>query len=315
MRYCRILLLVLAQSGCQRGSPALDSAPAPAVPTPLKIAALPNGFRISDRVFSGGNPVGEAGFGALAQLGVKTIISVDGARPDVEGAKRVGIRYVHLPVGYDGISHERVLALAKAASTLPGPIYVHCHHGKHRGPAAVAAIQLCTDPAWDAARASSWLTTAGTDPRYTGLVRLPKTIVRPTADELATVADDFPSVGPIPDLARVMVGVDDRWDNVKLVKEAGWKTPNGHADIDPPHEALQLTEHFREAARLDTDRRRDPDFVRFLGEAKHASEALESSLRSQPVDTARAGAAFTRTAAACATCHEKFRDRPNGKGQ
>ena len=28
--------------------------------------------------------------------------------------------------------------LARAARTLPGPIFVHCHHGMHRGPAAAA---------------------------------------------------------------------------------------------------------------------------------------------------------------------------------
>src|SRR5436305_114465 len=109
---------------------------------PLDAPGLPHAFRVSDRLFSGGNPDGEAGFAALRALGVQTVISVDGARPDWETAGRHGLRYVHLPVGYDGIPRGRVLALAKAARDLPGPVYVHCHHGKHRGPAAVAAIML-----------------------------------------------------------------------------------------------------------------------------------------------------------------------------
>ena len=34
---------------------------------------------------------------------------------------------------------QRVEEIATAVQTLPGPIYIHCHHGKHRSPAASAA--------------------------------------------------------------------------------------------------------------------------------------------------------------------------------
>src|SRR3954462_1625180 len=97
-------------------------------PIPLKDSALPNGFRLSEKLLSGGNPDGDAGFAALATLGVKTVLSVDGARPDVDTARKYGFIYAHLPVGYDGISRDRVVALTKAAKSLPGPIYIHCHH-------------------------------------------------------------------------------------------------------------------------------------------------------------------------------------------
>src|SRR4051794_27773883 len=82
-------------------------------PVPIAEPGLPHAFRVSDRIYSGGSPDGEAGFAELERLGVKTIISVDGARPDVDAATRHGIRYVHLPVGYDGIPRERVLELSK----------------------------------------------------------------------------------------------------------------------------------------------------------------------------------------------------------
>ena len=70
--------------------------------------------------------------------GRKTVLTLDGAQPDVETAKRHGLRYVHVPIGYDGIPAARALELAKTFQTLEpsGPIFVHCHHGKHRGPAA-----------------------------------------------------------------------------------------------------------------------------------------------------------------------------------
>ncbi|MEZ6081685.1 MAG: hypothetical protein R3C56_40245 [Pirellulaceae bacterium] len=58
-------------------------------------------------------PEGAAAFNELVQLGVKTIITVDGAQPDVATAKQFGLRYVHLPHGYDGIPENRVAELAK----------------------------------------------------------------------------------------------------------------------------------------------------------------------------------------------------------
>src|SRR5262245_42817749 len=110
--------------------------PSTAKPEKLAVEHLPNAYRITDKVISGGLPEGDAAFQELADLGVKTVISVDGMKPDVETAKKHGLRYVHLPHGYDGVPSERVLELAKAVRELPGLIYIHCHHGKHRSPAA-----------------------------------------------------------------------------------------------------------------------------------------------------------------------------------
>src|SRR5262245_14725203 len=82
------------------GPPASTAAPAkkagPQVNSPpKKVAAehLPNPWRIHPKVISGGLPEGDAAFKELADLGVKTIISVDGAKPDVATAKKYGLRY------------------------------------------------------------------------------------------------------------------------------------------------------------------------------------------------------------------------------
>src|SRR5258706_10041968 len=104
-----LLLLVLAavkallaeeQPAGQKG------APQPAVLKKLPARHLPNALQVHPQVISGGQPEGEAGFVELKGLGIKTIISVDGAKPDVEMAKKYGLRYVHLPHGYDGIPEE-----------------------------------------------------------------------------------------------------------------------------------------------------------------------------------------------------------------
>src|SRR5689334_12328059 len=134
----------------------------------VEAPGLHNVFSIGTNLFSGSSPDEDAGFETLKKMGIKTLISVDGAKPDVKRAHEFGMRYIHLPHGYDGISKKTQLELAKAAQVTEGPIYIHCHHGKHRGPAAVAIICM-VDRGWNATQAESWLHAAGTDTNYTGL--------------------------------------------------------------------------------------------------------------------------------------------------
>ena len=159
--------LVLCLAG---GLIASENPAAPTTTAPEKLATqhLPNAYRITDKVISGGLPDGEAGFQELKALGVKTVISVDGMTPDVEGARKLGLRYVHLPHGYDRIPVERGRELAKAVRDLPGPVYIHCHHGKHRSPAAAAVA--CVEAGFISSEAAEGvLKTAGTNPNYRGL--------------------------------------------------------------------------------------------------------------------------------------------------
>ncbi|MFO0809277.1 MAG: hypothetical protein U0746_11675 [Gemmataceae bacterium] len=274
-------------------------------PQPIEAGGLHNVFRVSEQLISGSGPEGDEGFASLAKLGVRTIISVDGAKPEAERAKKHGLGYVHLPIGYDGIPRGKLLLLAKAARELRGPVYVHCHHGKHRGPAAVAAIQLCNDPAWTAETAEAWLKIAGTDPTYAGLIGLPRSLVKPSADEVARTPAEFRPAAPTADLTRHMVEIDALWDRLKLVKAADWTAPRKHPDIDPPHEAVLLTEHFKEAARLDTVLGQSP-LAGLFADATAAAAGLEAALRAKDAD--RAAKAFAASATLCSQCHERFRD-------
>ncbi|HET6576538.1 MAG TPA: hypothetical protein VFG68_23265 [Fimbriiglobus sp.] len=296
-----LMVIVLCAAGC--GSP--TAGPVKAGPVPIEAAGLTNAFRLSDRLYSGSSPEGDAGFASLQALGVKTAISVDGMTPDTATAGRYGLRYVHIPVGYDGIPREKAWLIAKAARDLPGPVYVHCHHGQYRGPAAVACILLALDPTVTRDDAAAWLTQAGIDPHYRGLVELPRTMPRPSAADLDALPANFPPIAVLPDLTRLMVVIDGRSDHLKAAKAAGWATPPGHPDIDPPHEALQLWELFREAGRMPDVTRRGAEFVALLRDAEAAAGALEKALRGNP---AAAQAAFERSQAICTRCHAKYRD-------
>ena len=58
----------------------------------LDHAGLPNAFQLYANVISGRVPDGNDGFMQLKRIGVKTIVCVDGARPDIETAKKFGLR-------------------------------------------------------------------------------------------------------------------------------------------------------------------------------------------------------------------------------
>jgi len=53
------------------------------------------------------------------------------------------MRYIHVPIAYSGLSREQEIRIASAISGAEGPLYLHCHHGKHRGPAAAATALVC----------------------------------------------------------------------------------------------------------------------------------------------------------------------------
>ncbi|MFN6304208.1 MAG: hypothetical protein ACK42H_18650, partial [Planctomycetota bacterium] len=54
----------------------------------LSAKQLPNAIEVPGGLISGGLPESEQAFQELKQLGVKTIISVDGVKPDVQMAQR-----------------------------------------------------------------------------------------------------------------------------------------------------------------------------------------------------------------------------------
>ena len=77
----------------------------------------------------------------------------------------------------------------------------------------------------------------------------------------------------------MMVQVDERWDHLKAVQKAGFKAPPDQPDIDPPHEALQLVEQFRELVRLPEIKERGEGFVAAADAAERDARSLEDALR------------------------------------
>ena len=298
--------VLLASSSCFANEPATDTPPAQSFAAP----GLPNFFVVGTNFYSGGQPEGDAAFAQLARLGVKTIVSVDGAKPDLAAARRHGMRYVHLPLGYDGVPTNRVAELAAAAS-LPGPIYVHCHHGKHRGPTALAVMGLAA-AGWTTQHAEAWLHQAGTAIDYPGLHR-PVREFRPLdAATLATVKP-LPEVASTSSLVDAMVTVDQLFDRLKQAQKVGWKPPPKHPDMVPANEATLLWEQLRELLRHEDTRQRPGDYRTKLSESAQAADEFRKQVRNAGADPGRISSdalesAFQRLGQTCIACHRQYRD-------
>jgi protein tyrosine phosphatase (PTP) superfamily phosphohydrolase (DUF442 family) len=275
-------------------------------PSPLALPGIETAFRATERVISGSQPKGDAAFAALATVGVRTIISVDGGRPDVAAANKHGIRYVHLPIGYDGVPRRRIAELARVASDAEGQIFVHCHHGKHRGPAAVGVICEAT-AGWTPVQAENWLRVAGTADDYPGLYRAVREFSPPTKEE-------FAKVGPLPEIAEPgrfvdsMVAIDLHFHALKAAQRAGWKTVPGNPDASPAHSATLLWEQIHELARA-PDAAKHPDGLRkHLADLESAAAALRAELKESKPEAAALDAHLRAAARSCAACHNPYRD-------
>jgi protein tyrosine phosphatase (PTP) superfamily phosphohydrolase (DUF442 family) len=279
--------------------------------TPQRVEAkhLPNAFRLHEKVISGGLPEGESAFKELQALGVKTVISVDGAKPDVALAKQFGLRYVHLPHGYDGVPEDRAKELAKAVRDLPGAVYIHCHHGKHRSPAA-ATVACVSTGLLKPQDALGVLKTAGTSENYRGLYQSAGDARRLDDKLLDELKADFPESIEVPPMAQAMVEIEHVHDHLKAIAKAGWHSPADHPDLDSAHETLLLREHFTELLRTEEIERQPNRFQELLRDSESAAGQLEDALRESPTATARATEAFDRITKACTSCHRDFRDIP-----
>ena len=319
MRFHRSILLAAVPLGaallCAPLLPASDHTARQAAPAfqPLPTDALHNAYRVTDKVLSGAAPEGEAAFAALRDLGVKTVITVDGAKPDVETARRYGLRYVHLPIGYDDVTPAEGRAIARAIDEVEGLVYVHCHHGKHRSAAAVATACVI-NRRLRPEQARSVLLTFGTGENYTGLWASALAARPLDPAELAAVKVNYREVAPIAPLAEAMVEIDQTLDRLKLAEKAGWRPPSVHPDVDPPHEALQLMEKLRELGRTDGVRAKPEAYRKMLADGEAGAQALHESLLAwsaaggKGAPPERAAASMKAIGSSCAGCHKAFRD-------
>lgn len=257
------------------------------------------------RLYSGSQPKTDADFAELAKRGVKTVVSVDGIAPDLKLARKHGLRYVHIPIGYDALSQSAGDSMTHALRSIEGPIYVHCHHGKHRGPAMAAiAGRACGE--MTAEQAVEYLKRAGLSPKYEGLWRDVEAYVVPPAEaELPPLLEQAPVEAMVERMAAIdrnVLALEELFASKKPLSDDSW--------TEADSESLLAMEHFVETERELPDSnqrsRDDADFLAELARAVEASKLLHEAARGR--DRERSEAALALLKQTCTDCHKDYRD-------
>lgn len=301
---------ITAPSAAPATAQAVASAAAPTTPTADRVRDYPglqNVAAFAPGVFNGSMPEGTQGLDSLAALGVRTIISVDGARPEVDAASARGMRYIHLPMTYSGVGEERSLQIARAIRDLPRPIYIHCHHGKHRSPAATAAALICLGD-MTPEQGHAMLKLSGTSPSYPGLYRSVETERPRSATEINSADATFPAVAQVSSFVGGMVDIDHAYDHLKIIAANNWITPASHPDLVAAAEAGRMVETLRSIASRTDSHPRHADMLAMLHENIDAASKLEDLIvrKAPPADLT---AAMSLISASCKDCHKVYRDR------
>ncbi|MCG3137687.1 MAG: hypothetical protein HJJLKODD_01536 [Phycisphaerae bacterium] len=268
---------------------------------------LKNVSQFNDQLINGSAPESREAFETLRSMGIHTIISVDGARPEVELARQFGIRYVHLPIGYDGITPEEGRQLIAAYRDLPKPIYLHCYKGLHRGPAAGAYI-LVGSGQCPTEQAKRWMFQAGMSEEYPGLIAAVEQRQVATVEELGAPRDDYPSVAKVGGFSQLMSGVARSVDHLKLVQQAGWQTPADHPDLAPANEGKILYHYFTALAEEGAQNNRPAALQEGLTRAVIITGDLLLLMESESPPTADLDQLMVRLDQECKSCHHGFRN-------
>jgi protein tyrosine phosphatase (PTP) superfamily phosphohydrolase (DUF442 family) len=293
--------------GCAHSQPARSQSTCAQIADPDADTdhVLHNLYQLGNGLWSGGEPGSELAYKQLASLGIKAVISVDAVPPNNELADKYGIRIVHLPIGYDGISDLRSRQLARAIATLSGPIYVHCHHGKHRGPAALAVGAIGSGK-MTTQQAIEFMTNVGTSENYPGLWRAVEHAKLMEKSVLADSSIELPEQADIGDFASAMAEIDRLNELLWLCAENDFKAPKDHPDLVPESLAGQIHNLLRslEADKITIDE--GVIFQELLFDSRDFASQIESQIAVGEIQNAMLS--MDTLTNSCVRCHERYRD-------
>ena len=304
-----LLLPVLALAACNTPSeapPALKASAgeiqSPTQPDHYLVGIenehLPRLIQVSASIYSGAQPKTAESFHALKELGIKTVVSVDAARPDLEAAQAEGLRYIHIPIGYDSIPEAAGDAYAKVMAEAELPIYFHCHHGRQRGPAA-AAVALRASTGCAAKSALAVLHAAGTSSKYPGLWR---DVEAWTSPRPGKPSPELVSLQELPAFTMKMAEVDRTWDRIKEVRKNDWESVSLVPDTQLLLQQLQDCAGQIPAEQMDDQRlfHGMEDVVSFAQRMQQAAEVLDKDLLEESYSDLRVS---------CNDCHADYRNQ------
>ncbi|MBL8900649.1 MAG: cytochrome c [Planctomycetes bacterium] len=279
---------------------------------PTEMPGLHNIYRLSPDIVSGSEPHGHEGLESMAEMGIRTVISVDGSAPDAAAAAKLGLRYVHVPIQYKGITNDEVAKLVKTFRELEPPFYVHCFHGKHRGPAAAALGRVALDGAPRDVAIAEMRQYCGTAGTYEGLYQVIAKGAIPSEEETAALRYDFAPVHQPKGMVGAMSVLARAHDNVADAMKREWAADAAHPDLDALNEAEKLEQAFAAAFALDETQQGPADqkqwFERSSAESKKLVEALKRLRAGEAAAGEEAKQAFKAVKGLCTECHSVYRN-------
>ena len=104
---------------------------------------------VSEGLWRGAAPSNQA-MQKLAESGVKTIVDLRlaglGAEEEANRAKKLGIKYIHIPLGFMGPSLSKVAQFLNIVNDPANqPVFVHCRYGADRTGALVGVFRVIHD--------------------------------------------------------------------------------------------------------------------------------------------------------------------------
>ena len=186
---------------------------------------------------------------------------------------------------------------------MPRPIFVNCHHGKHRGPAAICVGAIGAGEITNEL-ALEFMTIAKTSPKYKGLWKAAAD-ARPLSQselhddsivlvERAVVADFVEGMG---ELSRLGDLLNDTADN-------GFQAPEDHPDLAPVSLAGQMHNIFRDMEDDPETIEGGDEFLELLRNSRDLASLLEQQIEREEINDAYG--TIQKLFESCSECHERF---------
>jgi protein tyrosine phosphatase (PTP) superfamily phosphohydrolase (DUF442 family) len=130
--------------------------PGHALARKVKLEGVGNLAEVTPTLYRGSQPT-DAGFKALAQMGVEIVVDLRGSKRDDEAreVERLGMKYIAIPWHCPFPRDEVFARFLKVIKENPGKkVFVHCRLGDDRGGMMIAAYRMAIE-GWTAQEAMS----------------------------------------------------------------------------------------------------------------------------------------------------------------
>lgn len=317
-----VLVIALAAGPRSAADPGTQDSPTknkpaenePAERGPAKAAATKSvqlgqldAIRVADDLFCGPQPRTAQDFAALKAQGIQTVIGLDGVVPNAQLARQAGLKYVHLPVGFNQ-AEQQVPALLATLKSAKGPCYLHCRYGRPRTPAMVAMVAQVRY-GWNQAQASEWAKQAGVGESYQGLAASLASFRPPAADAVRQAKVPSGPAKTTP-LVHTMAALLDDWEPIRKAAAAEFKDYSPEQLNRLAVHAVGVEKHLRGLTGDAIVSDWGQDFADEMAEAAAAAQALAAACRAAAAsgNVEPLPQAMKAAGSRCGACHTTYRN-------